>query len=424
MRGVLAASQKMKRLLKFILPILVIGLGVAFFQHLLDTRAAPETVSESLPPPVVSAMVVRPQILAPELTLFGRVEAPSNSILRAGIAADVVQVFIQEGDIVEAGDVLIELDDSDTALEVRQHLATVAETEAQIRSDQRAYEADQEALERELAMLELTRNAVARARALASTNAGTWATLDETLHQEEQLLLAITQRRRHIDDYPLRQKRWQARLEHAQAILDHAKLALSRTQIRAPYSGRVIEVLVSPGDRASRDTAIVRMFDHRNLEVRSQVPLRYTRRIEEAVGRDEEVMAVLRDDYGGARLRLDRLAASIEPGQGGLDMFLHAASGVLPALGSTVELVLQLPPLDGAIALPQTAVYGNDRVYRIRDNRLQALTVRQLGYRMDKAGQQELIMDASPFQEGELLMISRLPQAIEGLQITPDVINE
>ncbi len=412
-------------MLRFILPILVLGLGLGIYRLLQDTKAAPEPLQQDQQSPVVSAQFVRYQSLAPELTLFGRIEAPYNSVLSASIAATVVQVTVQEGKTVQSGDVMIQLDDTDAALRVRQTISSVAEIEAQTLSDQRAYQADREALEREQAMLALTQKAVVRATQLVQTNAGTQAALDEVLQQEEQLLLAITQRRRSIDDYQLRRQLWQARLDNAEAARSFAELDLSRTRIRAPYQGKVIEVLVSPGDRATPGTPLVRVFDHLNLEVRAQVPSRYISRLRQIMEQGGEIEATLRNEQEVIHLKLNRLAAAVVSGQGGVDVFFHAKTGAFPALGSTVELVLALPPVDGVVALPQDAIYGNNRIYRIVENRLKSVMVPRLGQRSNPAdGQPQLLMDGSVLDEGDLIMISKLPYAIDGLIVEPVVMDE
>ncbi len=412
------------RLIKIILPILVIGAGVGVFRHFHATQVEPDPIQSRLRPPVVAAMTVRLQSLAPELTLFGRIEAPNKSVLSAGIAADVVEVTVREGNFVPAGDIVVRLDDADAALEILQRKASVAEIEAQIESNNRTYAADREALEREQEMLALMQKSVDRARALALTSAGTEATLENTQRQEQQLLLAITQRRRSIDDHSARKKLWKARLDNAEAALGRAEHDYARTRIRAPYSGRVIDVLVSPGVRVTPGTPLVHLYDHLRLEVRAQVPRRYVPLLRDAIDRGREIVAILENDQGKAELVLDRLAAAVTQGQGGVDAFFHAGRGVLPALGSTVELALKLPALDGVLAIPPDALYGDNRVYRIVEGRLESLAVTRLGLRRDADDMPQLLLDGAAFREGDLVMVSRLPQAINGLAVDADTANE
>ncbi len=405
------------RVLKFILPLLVLALGVGLFQYLRANRMEVAPIPSEVRPPVVSAVEIAPSTLAPQLTLFGRVEAPSNSELSAGISADVIEVAVREGDRVAVGDVLVRLDDADVALQILQRKASIAELEAQIESDRLAYDADREALGREQALLALTRKAVERARTLASSRAGTEATLDDALQAEEQQLLAITQRELKINDYASRQKLWRARLDNAEAALDQALRDLERTVVRAPYSGRVIEVLVSPGDRTSQGTPLVRLYDSHNLEVRAQVPSRNVPTLADAVNRDIPVHATVKRNGADIDLVLDRLAASVAQGQGGVDVFFRGTEGDLPALGTTVEVHLELPPLEGVVAMTTDALYGDNRVYRVVDGRLEGVSVTRLGQRRDEEGNQVLLLDGSAFGAGDRVLVSRLPQAIDGLAV-------
>ena len=61
----------------------------------------------------VTTMAIEARDLSPELRLFGRVESPSHSRLTAGVTATVTAVNAREGDVVEAGQLLLTLDDAD-----------------------------------------------------------------------------------------------------------------------------------------------------------------------------------------------------------------------------------------------------------------------------------------------------------------------
>ena len=184
-------------------------MGAGIFYHLRSNRLDPEPIRSSVRPPVVAVKAVERRSISPQLTLFGRIEALSNSEISAGISADVLGVRVREGDAIQAGDTMVQLDDADVALQILQRKASIAEIEAQIESDRLAYAADRELLAREQELLALSRKAVERARTLAKTRAGTEATLDNALQQEEQQLLAITQRQLKIKDHTSRQKLWQ-----------------------------------------------------------------------------------------------------------------------------------------------------------------------------------------------------------------------
>ncbi|MGI9319307.1 MAG: efflux RND transporter periplasmic adaptor subunit [bacterium] len=405
------------KILKFVLPVLVLTAGVGGFLYFKANKAAPEPIKAANRAPVVAVQVVKKTSTSPGLILFGQIEAPSNSVLTAAVSADVLDVLVLEGSKVQSGDTLVSLDNIDVALEILQRKAELVEIEAQLESDRKRHEADKAALTREQALLSLSRKAVERSRTLARSSAGTEANLDSAIQQEQQQLLAITQRRLSIDDFESRQKLWKARLDKAEAALKKSELDLARTEIKAPYAGRVIDVMVSEGDRTTVGAKLVQLYDDTRLEVRTQVPSRYLPALQQVIDSAGTLQAKMMNNGHSVALELDRLSASVTPGQGGVDAFFKTAEGTLPALGTTVEISLDLPAIDQVVVLSTDALYGADRVYRVQDNTLRVLNVVRLGQRVDLDGRQLMILDGEPFSTGDMVLSSRLPQAIDGLEV-------
>lgn len=405
------------RILKFVLPVLVLTAGVGGFLYFKANKAEPKPLKAVTRAPVVSVQVVKKVSASPSLTLFGQVEAPSNSVLTAAVSADVLEVLVLEGSKVQAGDTLVRLDNIDVSLEILQRKAELIEIEAQLESDRKRHEADKLALTREQALLSLSRKAVDRSRTLARTSAGTEANLDSAIQQEQQQLLAITQRQLSIDDFESRQKLWLARLEKAEAALKKSELDLARTEIKAPYAGRVIKVMVSEGDRTTVGAQLVQLYDDARLEVRTQVPSRYLPALQQVIDRAGTLRAEMTNNGHSVALELDRLSARVTQGQGGVDAFFRIREGTLPALGTTVEISLDLPVLDQVVLLSTDALYGADRVYRVQDDILRSLKVRRLGQRQSPDGRPLMILDGESFDAEDMVLSSRLPQAIDGLRV-------
>jgi RND family efflux transporter MFP subunit len=61
----------------------------------------------------------------------------------------------------------------------------------------------------------------------------------------------------------------------ARARLQQVEDQLARTTIRAPYSGVVVERLMTPGERVLEGSNVVRLVDQANLEVIARAPLEY-----------------------------------------------------------------------------------------------------------------------------------------------------
>lgn len=69
------------------------------------------------------------------------------------------------------------------------------------------------------------------------------------------------------------------------------------------------------------------------------------------------------------------------------------------------------------VVLSTDSLYGASKIYRIEDGVLRGLTINRVGQRFDEQGRQELIVDGVIFAPDDLILDSRLSQAIDGLEV-------
>ncbi len=353
-------------MLRKLFPIAIIALGIGGFLALRATTpetAAPRPAEKEW---LVAVEPVAVGTQAPTLELFGRVESPRDARLSAAIEADVVEVGVLEGERVLKGQLLVRLDDRDARLLVAQREADVADIEAQIASELRRHTADREAYRHEQALLALAQRAVERAERLASTRVGAESSVDDARRALESQALALTTRRQAIDDHASRYKRLQAQLGRARAARDQARQDLERTGIRSPFTARITAIHVAQGDHVRDGDALIELFDIGLVEVRAQIPSRYLTTVRRALERGERLAAITIVDDEARTLTLDRLAARVERGSGGVDAFFRLDDRTRSLeLGRSVSLELTLPPVSGVVAVPFAAIYGVDRVYKL-----------------------------------------------------------
>ncbi len=154
-----------------------------------------------------------------------RVESLSESVLSAEVGARVMSIEVRPGQVIEAGQRLVELDDRSFVIERDTALARLEIAEA----------------EREMARLRAE-----RARRLAP----------EKFVSEDQLLEAETR---------LRQA--EAEVEAARQALAGAELMLERSMIKAPFAGVITTRLISPGALASPGTPLVELVGLEEIEI-------------------------------------------------------------------------------------------------------------------------------------------------------------
>lgn len=158
------------------------------------------------PPPAVGIVEARRQPVTESTEFIGRVEAINRVELRARITGFLEERLFQEGTEVEEGKLLFRMERAPFEAQLDQARANVASAEAQLSN---------------------ARTALARARELRTTGAGTQVALDNALAQE---------------------RTSSATLLGAQAAVRVADINLAYTSIAAPFAGAIGRSTYTPGN--------------------------------------------------------------------------------------------------------------------------------------------------------------------------------
>ena len=117
-------------------------------------------------------------------------------------------------------------------------------------------------------------------------------------------------------------------------------------------------------------------------------------------------------------ITLDRVSGKIIVGSGGLDgLFRIDEVTNQLQIGRTLELKLSLPTVPDAIALPRESIYGSDRIYRLIDERMSALSVQRIGEIQANDGLNYVIIKSPAIKPGDNIITTQLPNAIDGLLV-------
>lgn len=404
-----------KRLLP---PLLVVAFAIVIFSILISTR--PQAPTQVRPPHAV--LVETQQInfaaLSPTLILYGRLEAPQMANLRAAITADVVAVHVFDGQQVDKGEVLIELDPQEAQLAVEQAAAELALMDAQIEAEKSQLERNKALLGTQQQLVNLSKAAVNRAEKLQQSQLSSQAFLDEAISLQQQQNLTLKQRQFDIQDHPIRIAQLNASRKQAQALLDRAELDLRRTIIKAPFSGLINSRQVAQGDRVQIGDALMTLYDMQQLELRAAIPERYLADIYPVVQQHslKATTQIADQDYV---FELRRLSGEVNANVAGRDgLFrLRGEPGSL-AVGQFVSVKLTLPVRENTVAIPYSALYGLNRVYRVRDDRLEAVHVTKIGDYSDQDDKSRLLIQSNELQQGDQIITTQLPNAINGLVVS------
>ena len=410
----------MKVLQKVPMPLVIVGTTLLVVMALFAMRPKPSKNPSVNVYPLVQTIAADASKHRPIVTLYGRVESPHESKLASTINAYVDQVLVQEGDIVKADEIIVQLEDSEVKLAYEQRWAEVEDIKAQVEAEKQQYQADLKALQAEKELLALAKRSMDRYNKLLEKKLGSEASLDDAKQRLRSQELSLSQRELAVNNHPNRLKRLNAQLTKVTALRDQAALDLARTRVTAPFDGRVTAVNVSPGNRVRPGDVVITMFDVSHVEVRAQIPSRYLSSVERALSTDMELDAsmALNDDM--IPLRLERMAGSISQGQGGVDaLFSLEQKGRLITLGRAGEVYLHMPPMDDSLALPPTAIYGQERIYSVEDGALNSVKIERLGEVLMNSGERWQLVRAK-IPDGTPILVTQLSNAVGGLQVTLD----
>ncbi len=372
--------------LKILLPLLVVAGGVAVAAVIVNSRPEVERRSDSVPPPLVRAITVSLEDLRLNVESQGTVEPVTESTLVAQVPGQVVWVSpsFAEGAFFKRGATLLRIDPRDYELHVAQAEARVAQAQVGV--------------EREVAEADLAKEE--------------WQELGEGEPS------ALTAREPQLAEA-------RAGLRAAEAELERAQLDLSRTDVRAPFAGRVGSKLVDLGQFVGAGTRVAAVFSTDFAEIRLPVseadlgfleidlgstpspdarpPVRLSGSIggHEAIWEGSVVRSGSRFDE---RTRMLELFARVDDPFGGGDR------SPLP-MGLFVQAEIGGREVTGVAVLPRAAIREGDQVLVIDEDRLLYRDVELLRL----AGEQAIV--SSGLEEGEQVCISTLEVAVDGMSV-------
>ena len=200
--------------------------------------------------------------------------------ISAQISAAIVDVPVTDNELVEAGAVLVRLDDRDfraqvdqAKAQVTQAQASIANVEAQVTAQQARIEQAEKQTAQAQPALTFAKQEDERYQRLVKTGAVTVEQAQQyaSNHLQAQASFAAAERnesatRMQLPVLQAQRTQAEAQVEQARATLEQAETNLSRTTITAPVAGRVARLTAAKGAYAAVGQALI-MFVPREVWV-------------------------------------------------------------------------------------------------------------------------------------------------------------
>lgn len=283
--------------------VLAMQFGAAELARRADAAPPPEAAALI---PVATSPITLSEGYEIRRAFVGQVEPQKTVSLSFELAGRLTEIAADEGDWVTAGQVLARQDLSLLNAERMQLEASRAATEAQLR----------------FAVQTVARNSELNKRGFA-----TQANLDEAMSRKDEL---------------------EARTREIEASLDNLDIRIAKSQLVAPFDGRVTERAVDGGEPLSGGQRVFGLVELRKPQVRIGVPLDIT----------EDILATAQIDIDGQTFpaRLVTLRPDIDPVTRTRTAIFDIETDAQPAFGQTARLFLTETVAADGLWLPVTSL--------------------------------------------------------------------
>ena len=311
---------------------------------------------------------------------------------------------------------LVRLDDVEARFALSEREAELMEAEAELATTRNAARLAERTTAEEEAMLAMSEARLTRFAALHEQGMIARDIHDEVREDAARARIAIEAYRTELADFPHRIAMAKARVQRAEVARDRAALALSRTEVRAPFPGPIAEVAVARGDQVMTGTPLVTLVDETSVEVRVPLPADDAESLRARIARGHDAVARMEVAGETVAVPLARLAGDQKAGSTVVDAFFRLDARHGAQVGRVVDVRVALPEEHDVVAVPIQALYENDRIYRIEDERLVAMDAEFVGEAADVEGYRVLLR-VPELRADDRIVTTQLPGAITGLKV-------
>lgn len=377
-------------MIKYLRPLIIIGISTAIAAVLyMLGQISPDAIQEKDP------MDVNVQILTPidyqiKIKSTGTTTPITQTVLTSEVGGEVIyrSKKFSEGSSVISGEILAKIDDTDLQLQYKNALLQLASAEVQFAVQQAEAEIAQEA----------------------------WDQVGKGVPQE------LTTKKPQL-------KQAKAALEVAKAQVQSAEKKLNKTEITAPYTGRIQNINIDLGSTIIPGQPVGSMYTSNEIEVTLSVKDSDLQFLDipmdgRKLNPDQKSIVVIKSLYKGEMQEwagnLERVDGVIDPMTRMIKLianfknnFIEETKPILP-IGLFVEAEINGKQLEDIFMIPNSALTPNDELLFL--NQDDALEIRKVSI-LTKMKNHILVKEG--MKAGERVVVSKLSIATNGMLVNP-----
>lgn len=401
-------------------PVLVLVLAAVSYAGLKATK--PEVPQRPVREQVWPVKTVKAHFSdhQPSIRLYGQTSAGRRVELRALVPGEVLETGkgLKEGGQVIRGEMLLRVDPFQFRGALLESEAKLAEARAKAREIEAMLTSERDGLRRAGEQLKIAQRDLKRAIPLVEKGS-----ISKKVADDRRMIVSEREQSAELRANNLSVQ--QARVEQQRAIITQlewkvrqAKRNLEDTELKAPFDAYVSEVKAEIGRIVSANDPVATLLDRNWIEVRFTLTNAQYGRIVSAhgdvTGRQVNVLWHIGDTPVRYKAVIGRVASQISAASGGVDVYARITNPNSPVPlrpGAFVEVHVTDKLYSNVVKLPQTALYGNDRVYVVDQGKLVLHKVELVG----ATGTDILVR--GKFIPGDPVMVTRLSKAEAGLRV-------
>lgn len=364
--------------------VVAVGVGLAVLRN-----------SPFAPVTKVSTVEVARHTLQASLFGIGVVESRRSILIGPTSAGRVMRVFVEQGELVKAGQLLAEMD----PIDLQERL--VASRHAMVRAKAAVSATQAQALEAESRFA----TADASAKRFASLKAQGFVSAESERakrHEARAADASVQASRANIDSARADGERLMAEVRALEELLNN-------TRLMAPVAGLIVTRELEPGSTAVAGQAVLRIVEADSFWLRVRIDQGRSAGL--AVGQPASIVLRSRpgETFSGKVARIEQLSDAVTEER--IAMVAFDALPVALTLNEMAEVTVQLPDRPNVLSVPPAALVrqdGKTGVFVIADGRVRFRPVR-VGVRAESG-----IEVVDGLSGGEAVIVQRLKPIADG----------